>query len=231
MRNRSAHKDGQTFCSVPVPRTCILCDHEILTWEAKALDGDDNAPIVVHFKCKHRENKISGKAPPEILCHQCHKPLGRHTVFDMEKAFHVDPCYRDYRLQQGALDQAHVAAHPMRTFDTGATRDVAEHKHDYRGFFSVEAMRAFGAYMHEHRLQADGSLRDSDNWKKGMPDKECLSSLFRHFMDVYEMMDSGKETVEDFDGNEIDLKDALCAMLFNVQILLHQHLKQNDHDV
>ena len=56
----------------------------------------------------------------------------------------------------------------MRTFDSGATRDDDKEKIDPEGFLSVPALEAYFAYMHKHRKQADGSLRASDNWQKGM---------------------------------------------------------------
>lgn len=54
----------------------------------------------------------------------------------------------------------------MRSFESGATRDSDESKHDYDGFLSYPALVAYGAYMHMHRLQEDGKLRDSDNWQR-----------------------------------------------------------------
>ena len=52
----------------------------------------------------------------------------------------------------------------MRNFDTGATRDTDKGKNDYEGFYSPLVVEAFGDYMTKHQLQADGKLRDSDNW-------------------------------------------------------------------
>ena len=71
----------------------------------------------------------------------------------------------------------------MRKFDSGATRDADTNKHDYEGFYSPLVMERFGAYMHRHRVQADGNLRDSDNWQKGIPKDAYIKSAFRHFMD------------------------------------------------
>lgn len=105
----------------------------------------------------------------------------------------------------------------MRTFETGATRDDDANKIDYDGFISPYALKAFGEYMHRHRVQADGSLRDSDNWQKGIPMDAYRKSLWRHFHEAWTMLregDSGPATIE-----------ALCAMQFNVQGLLHELTK------
>lgn len=105
----------------------------------------------------------------------------------------------------------------MRTFTTGATRDDDANKIDYDGFISPYALKAFGEYMHRHRVQADGSLRDSDNWQKGIPMDAYRKSLWRHFHEAWTLLREGyvgAGTIE-----------ALCAMQFNVQGLLHELTK------
>jgi len=92
----------------------------------------------------------------------------------------------------------------MREYETGATRDTAEGKFDYEGFLAPRVLRRFAEYMHQHRVQADGQLRDSDNWQKGMPLEDYLKSGFRHFMDWWTAHRAGR----------ID-EEALCALLFN----------------
>ncbi len=106
----------------------------------------------------------------------------------------------------------------MRTFTTGATRDDDTHKVDYDGFVSIPALRAFGHYMRTHQVQADGTLRDSDNWRKGIPIEAYRKSMWRHFLDVAETL--GVE------GRQPDAIEALCALLFNVQGALHEVLKE-----
>lgn len=107
----------------------------------------------------------------------------------------------------------------MREFETGATRDTEEGKLDYEGFLSPLVLRRFGEYMHKHRVQADGTLRDSDNWQKGMPKDVYIKSGFRHFMDWW-LEHRG------YGGRE-GIEEALCALLFNVQGYLHEHLKDS----
>lgn len=101
----------------------------------------------------------------------------------------------------------------MRIFVTGATRDDDTDKLDYGGFLSPYALEAYAQYMHQHRIQADGQVRASDNWKKGIPQDEYMRSLFRHFMDVWIAHDVQEPA---------QLKTALCALFFNVQGLLHE---------
>ena len=57
----------------------------------------------------------------------------------------------------------------VRVFDTGATRDQDTTKPDFEGFLSPFVIERFGEYMSKHRVQVDGSIRDSDNWQKGIP--------------------------------------------------------------
>jgi hypothetical protein len=107
----------------------------------------------------------------------------------------------------------------VRTFDTGATRDTAQNKPEYAGFLSPLVLQSFGRYMHQHRFQSDGSLRDSDNWQKGIPVKVYEQSLFRHWMDVWSLLRGykGEQTQ--------DIEEALNGMMFNVQGLLFEYLK------
>lgn len=104
----------------------------------------------------------------------------------------------------------------MRQFETGATRDTDEGKLDYEGFLSPAVLERYAQYMHKNRIQADGSLRDSDNWQKGIPKDAYMKSMFRHFMEVW-MNHRGL--------TETDMKESLCALMFNVMGYLHEELK------
>lgn len=112
----------------------------------------------------------------------------------------------------------------VREFSTGATRDDEGTKPDYRGFLSPLALRRFGQYMNEHRVQADGTLRASDNWKKGIPRKEYLSSLIRHVVDYWRAVEGAIEAPL----SEKELQDLLCAIRFNADGLLHERLLGRD---
>jgi len=104
----------------------------------------------------------------------------------------------------------------MRQFETGATRDTDEDKLDFEGFLSPLAVEAFAMYMHHHRKQADGKLRDSDNWQKGIPRSEYMKSMFRHFMDLWKAHRG---------VGSADKVESLCALWFNVQGYLLEELK------
>jgi hypothetical protein len=110
----------------------------------------------------------------------------------------------------------------MREFGTGATRDSEEGKFDYEGFYNPLVVKRFGQYMDKHRKQADGKLRDSDNWQKGIPKDAYIKSAWRHFMDWW-MEHRGYKSRE---GTE----DALCALLFNVQGYLYEILKNKENE-
>ena len=103
----------------------------------------------------------------------------------------------------------------MRNFDTGATRDSEEGKLDYDGFLSPIVLERYARYMHRHRKQKDGTMRDSDNWQKGFPLEVYRKSAWRHFMDWWSTKRNGS-----YD------EDAACAILFNLMGSLHEHLKR-----
>jgi len=106
----------------------------------------------------------------------------------------------------------------MRKFETGATRDTDAGKHDYEGFYSPLVVERFGQYMTKHRVQADGNLRDSDNWQKGIPKDAYIKSAFRHYHDWW-MQHRG------YAGKD-ELEESICALLFNAQGYLYELLKE-----
>ena len=109
----------------------------------------------------------------------------------------------------------------MREFETGATRDQDETKPDYEGFLSPLVIARYAEYMHKNRVQADGSLRASDNWQKGIPFPAYMKSGFRHFMDWWRLHRQ-PATAETVDA----LEETLCAVMFNVMGYLHELLKR-----
>lgn len=108
----------------------------------------------------------------------------------------------------------------IRKFETGATRDIDTAKLDYEGFLSPIVLEAFAKYMHKHRIQPDGKLRDSDNWQKGIPKSAYMKSGIRHFMDWW-MEHRGYESRDGLD-------DALCGLIFNAMGYLFETLKERD---
>lgn len=105
----------------------------------------------------------------------------------------------------------------VRTFDTGANRDVDEGKLDFEGFLSPAVLKRYAEYMHKNRTLRDGSLRDSDNWQKGIPKDVYMKSMYRHFFDVW----SNHRGIQTHD----DKVTNLCALLFNAMGMLHEELK------
>ena len=105
----------------------------------------------------------------------------------------------------------------IRTFETGATRDTDEGKPDYEGFLSPLVIERYGEYMTKHRRQANGQLRDSDNWQKGIPLTQYMKSMMRHFIEVWSIHRSYRPKAA--------LEEALCALIFNAMGYLHEHLK------
>ena len=107
----------------------------------------------------------------------------------------------------------------MRNFESGATRDSDEDKWDYEGFLSPLVLSRYAEYMHENRVQADGNLRASDNWQKGIPCDAYMKSAWRHFMEWW--------WCHRLPACSAMKQEALCALLFNVMGYLHEEMKGN----
>jgi hypothetical protein len=115
----------------------------------------------------------------------------------------------------------------VQAFATGATRNRDEHKYDFEGFLSPSVLERYGQYMHSHRLQSDGTLRDSDNWQKGIPLGKYVKSLVRHTFDCWRCWRLGCQPVIDKDsGKPVTIEDLCCAIMFNVMGFLHEWLKK-----
>jgi hypothetical protein len=104
----------------------------------------------------------------------------------------------------------------LREFDTGATRDSDETKIDPEGFLHPDVLLAYCEYMNRHRVQADGSKRDSDNWQKGMDIGVYMKSLLRHVFSLWRSWRVNK-TVN---------MDECCAILFNIMGCMFESLKE-----
>lgn len=113
---------------------------------------------------------------------------------------------------------------PAQEFSTGATRDTDDDKPDYEGFLSPLVIERFGQYMHKHRVQSDGKLRDSDNWQKGIPKDKYMKSHWRHFFDAWSLHRFPDQEIRSKEGEVIGIEDALCGDIFNAQGHLHEIL-------
>lgn len=109
-----------------------------------------------------------------------------------------------------------------RQFETGATRSDDSVRYDPEGFLSPIALERFFEYMNKHRRQADGKLRDSDNWQKGIPLTTYVKGIWRHFLHLWQRH-RGWTVVDPFAA--VDIEEDLCAIIFNAQGYLHELLK------
>lgn len=114
----------------------------------------------------------------------------------------------------------------MRNFETGATRNLDVNKFDYEGFLSPLVIEEFGRFMHKHRLQADGKLRESDNWQKGIPLDVYMKSAWRHFHTLWKIHRGHK--AYDEKGNEVDYKEEAMALMFNIMGYVHEKIKMEN---
>lgn len=112
----------------------------------------------------------------------------------------------------------------MRTFETGATRNLDVNKLDFEGFYSPLAMESFAKYMHSHRMQKDGTLRAADNWQRGIGFDVYMKSMWRHFFDAW-MIHRGHKAFSPEDGHELTMDECLNGLSFNVNGYMHELLK------
>lgn len=116
----------------------------------------------------------------------------------------------------------------IRTFDTGATRNADENKLDYEGFICPNVLERYAQYMQSHRKQSDGSIRDSDNWQKGIPQDQYLKSLVRHTLDFWRLQRLEDTHIENPEGEMVDGQSLICSIMFNAMGWLHEELKKDE---
>lgn len=114
-----------------------------------------------------------------------------------------------------------MADEQIRTFTGGATRDTAQGKLNYVRALSPIVLRGYVQYLDRHRTLPDGSRREFDNWKSGIPLDTYLDSKGRHDMAVWLLMQGFSE--EDNHG-PVTLVDSLYGVLFNTMGMLHEIL-------
>lgn len=108
----------------------------------------------------------------------------------------------------------------IREFPSGATRDTDDGKLDFEGFFSPSVLERRAQFMHKHRIQADGRLRASDNWQRGIPLDAYMKSAWRHFFSWWQ----GHRSNE-------DVQEEICALMFNCEGYLAELLKASTSSV
>ena len=89
------------------------------------------------------------------------------------------------------------------------------------GFESPLVVNRYAEYMTKNRKQSDGTLRDGDNWQKGIPKDQYMKSLLRHVHDVW-LLHRG------YIGRD-ELEDSLCAVQFNSKGYLFELLKERKY--
>lgn len=132
----------------------------------------------------------------------------------------------DHRLKEITLTTNHKNAPDpfIRTFDTGATRDLDNSKLQYARFMDPLVVKSYAEYMQKNRLQKDGSIRAGDNWKKGFTYQSYMDSLWRHLHRVWELHEWH---LGDGESCEDDLQDALNALIFNASGYLYRLLTED----
>jgi len=119
------------------------------------------------------------------------------------------------------------AGKKMERFNSGATRSNTDERNDPEGFMSALAIERYCEYMTKHRKQADGTIRDSDNWQKGMPFGRALKRMWRHLMHLW-IRHRGFNPSDQYAA--VDMEEDLCAIMFNTNVMLHQLVKKRHED-
>ena len=104
----------------------------------------------------------------------------------------------------------------MRIFKTGATRNDDTDRLDYEAFLSPLVLERYAQYLHKHRVQRDGTLREGDNWQAGIPLPAYAKSLLRHTISFWKAH-RGYEAE--------DIEESLSAIIFNASGYLFELLK------
>ncbi len=129
----------------------------------------------------------------------------------------------EYKPVQAEAEAELKKTDKVRKFDTGATRSSDAGRYDPEGFLSPLALERFCEYMNKHRFQADGTIRDSDNWQKGMPLVTYMKGMWRHFLHLWQRH---RGWIVSDPGAAANIEEDLCAILFNVQGYLHTLVKE-----
>jgi len=155
-----------------------------------------------------------------VLCSRCGKTTTEDDAF--VEAVEITPRQGEesYKKRQWVCKECLIIHEAMagmsvvsdakpREFNTGATRDSNKDKLAYDQGLSVQVLQTYMEYLGKHRVMKDGSLRDWCNWKKGITPETYRESLVRHTVDAVRKS-HGLPLRE-----ESDLRDLLCAIIFN----------------
>jgi hypothetical protein len=131
----------------------------------------------------------------------------------------IQALYPDEEERLFKVDQK---GHAMNTFETGATRSEDVVRDDPDGYLSPYFLDRYFKYMTKHRVQADGAVRESDNWQKGIPLERYMKGLWRHFFHMWQRH-RGVEVTDPLAADSIE--EDMMAMMFNLQGYAHEYLK------
>ena len=109
-----------------------------------------------------------------------------------------------------------------RVFESGASKDTAEDKPSYMKALDPAVLRCYVEYLGRHRDMPDGSKRDWDNWKKGIPMDVHLDSMLRHVWAVW-LLRHGYGAADNH--GPVTLSDSLCGIMFAVNGMLYEMLQ------
>ena len=113
----------------------------------------------------------------------------------------------------------------MREFESGAIRDEVDGKLNYIKALSPIVLEEYVKYLGKHRTQSDGTQRDWDNWKSGIPKEIYLEGEDRHHRAVWKLL----QGYPAFDNHgPVTLEDSLCGVIFNAMGMLHEILKNKE---
>jgi hypothetical protein len=116
----------------------------------------------------------------------------------------------------------------IRSFETGATRSADTSRYDPEAFLSPVVIERYCEYMNKHRVQPDGSIREGDNWQKGIPIPTYMKGLWRHFLHLW-TRNRGFQVMDPLASS--NQEEDLCAIMFNAQGMLFELLKDKRRDI
>ena len=147
----------------------------------------------------------------------CCSKCGKRGV-DLTKAV----MYDSKLICKYCIEHEHTS-NETRTFNSGATRDTTEGKLSYVKALSPIVLQRYVQYLDVHRKQSNGSMREFDNWKQGIPKEAYLDGSGRHFIAVW-LLEHGFSASDNH--GPVTLEDSLCGIIFNAMGRLHELLKE-----
>jgi len=116
----------------------------------------------------------------------------------------------------------------VRQFESGATRNVDTERDDPEAYMAPIVIERYCQFMSSNRVQDDGSVRDGDNWQKGIPLEVYMKGLWRHFLHAWTRHRGFRVMDKDAYDN---IEEDLCAVIFGASGYLFEILKKKNHEV